>query len=188
MPPSETTGDYFAKNLPQVSGWSFHLRPGSPDPEAANQLSVDRVADLLKAILSAYDYVFVDLGRSLSKIGLQVIQHAAVIALILSTDLATADLTYVVCTYLKSQGVDPQHIYAIQNRAVGLEGLTKAELEKMLGIPVRVTMPYVGDNFTVANNRHEPIAARFQNDSASLLLRQIAVQVSELGEKRPAHP
>ena len=101
--------------------------------------------------------------------------------LILSTDLATAGLTQTVWKYLKTQGVDAQRIYAIQNRAVGLEGLTKAELEKMIGLPIRLTMPYMGDNLTVANNRHEPITARFPNDSISMLLKQIANQILEVG-------
>jgi hypothetical protein len=44
-------------------------------------------------------------------------------------------------------------------------------------------MPYMGDNFTVANNRHEPLATRLQNDSSVLLLKQAANQMIEMGEK-----
>ena len=184
MPPSETNKDYFAQKLPRVSGWSFHLLAGANNPEASNQISWERVGDLLRSIRGAYDYVFVDLGRSLSRISMPIIQQANVIALILSTDLATADLTLIVWEYLKSQGIDPQRMYAIQNRAVGLEGLTRAELEKMIGLPIRVTMPYMGDNFTVANNRHEPIAARSSGDSSWMALRQAANEMSTMGEKR----
>ncbi|HTX92112.1 MAG TPA: response regulator [Anaerolineales bacterium] len=185
-PPSETTPDFFRKSLPRVSGWMFHLLAGAPDPQSSNQLVGDRVGEMLGSVLAAYDYVFVDLGRSLSHIALPIIQKADVIALILSTDRATADLTLTVWNHLKSQGIDSNKVYAIQNRAVGLEGLTKAELEKMLGMPIRVTMPYIGDNMTVANNRHESLAARFQNDSAAMLMKQVAGQMIEMVEKRPA--
>jgi hypothetical protein len=102
----------------------------------------------------------------------------------LSTDRATADLTLIVWNYLKVQGVEAQRMYAIQNRAVGLEGMTKAELEKMIGIPIRVTMPYIGDNLTAANNRHEPLSARFQNDSAALLMKQAAAEILEVNQKK----
>jgi Flp pilus assembly CpaE family ATPase len=124
------------------------------------------------------------LGRSLSRISMPIIQKAEIIVLILSTDLATADLTRTVWEFLKTHGVDPQCIYLIQNRAVGLEGLTKGEVEKMLGLPVSVTMPYMGDNFTVANNRNEPVASRFQNDSFTLLLKQAANQLFEMDKCR----
>ncbi len=179
--PDQTTAAYFREDLPRASGWYFYLLAGAPDPESANQLSGERVSEILSSILESYDFVFVDLGRSLSRISLPVIKQAEVIALILSTDLATAGLTQTVWSYLKTQGVSAQRIYAIQNRAVGLEGLTKAELEKMIGLPVRLTMPYMGDNLTVANNRHEPITTRFPNDSASMLLKQLASQMFEGG-------
>jgi pilus assembly protein CpaE len=174
------TAEYFKDKHPLISGWYFHLLAGAPDPESANQLSGNRVGDILNAIMESYDYVFVDLGRSLSRISLPVIQKADRIILLLSTDLATADLTLTVLQYLKTHGVDPQRVFPIQNRAVGLEGLTKAELEKMIGLPVDVTMPYIGDNFTVANNRHEPLATRHQSDSVTLMLKQAATQIVEM--------
>jgi len=182
--PEQTTAEYLRENLPRASGWYFYLLAGSPDPESANRLSGERVNDILNAILECFDFVLVDLGRSLSRISLPIIQRAEVIAMVLSTDLATADLTQSVLEFLKTQGVDAGRIYAIQNRAVGLEGLTKPELEKVIGLPVMITMPYMGDNFTVANNRHEPVASRFPNDSATMLLKQAANQMAEVGKPR----
>jgi pilus assembly protein CpaE len=181
--PDQITAAYFKDNLPRISGWYFHLLAGAPDPESANRLPGDRVGDILKAILKSYDFVFVDLGRSLSRISLPIIHKADVIALILSTDLATADLTVTVLEYLRAQGVDPQRFFPIQNRAVGLEGLTRPELEKKIGLPIGVTMPYMGDSFTVANNRHEPLAIRLQNDSTILLLKQAVSQMIEMDEQ-----
>jgi len=178
--PEQLTAAYFKDNLPRISGWYFNLLAGATDPESANRLSGEQINTILKAIVESYDYIFVDLGRSLSRISVPIIQQAEVIALILSTDLATARLTLTVWEYLKSLGVDPERVYAIQNRAVGLEGLTRAELEKMLGLPVAITMPYTGDNFTVANNRHEPIASRFSSNSVSLLLKQAVNQMLEM--------
>ena len=184
LAPDQLTAAYFKDHLPRISGWYFHLLAGAPDPQSANQLPGDRVGNILAAILESHDFVFVDLGRSLSRISLPIIQKADSIVMILSTDLATADLSMTVLEYLKAQGVDPERFYLIQNRAVGLEGLTRLELEKKIGLPIGVTMPNMGDNFTVANNRHEPIASRLQNDSAIFLLKQTANQMAELGKHR----
>lgn len=178
--PAQLSPAYFKDNLPHILSWNFNLLAGAPDPESANHLSGDRVVAIFNMIVDAYDFVCIDLGRSLSRISMPIIQKADVIALILSTDLATANLTLTVWEYLKSQGVDPSKVYAIQNRAVGLEGLTKGEVEKKIGLPVRMTMPYMGDNFTVANNRNEPIISRFPNNSAALLLKDIGVQMADI--------
>jgi hypothetical protein len=80
-----------------------------------------------------------------------------------------------------TKGVDPKRIYTILNRAIGLEGLTKAKAEEILGVEIRGTIPYMEGNFTLANNRHEPIATKFPNDTSTIMLEQSARQIAELG-------
>jgi MinD-like ATPase involved in chromosome partitioning or flagellar assembly/ActR/RegA family two-component response regulator len=174
---------YFKENLPKIPAWYFRLLAGCPDPESSNQLSVHRIPEILEAIQEAYDYVFVDLGRSLSRISLPIIERADLLALVLSTDTAAVTLTRTIWEYLKAQHVDTQRVYPILNRAVGLEGMTKADAESVLDFQIRVTMPYMGGNFSLANNRHEPVAAKFQSDSASIMMMQAASQMADLSTK-----
>jgi CheY-like chemotaxis protein len=181
--PVQSTADSFKDNLPRVPNWYFHLLAGSPDPESANQLAVDRIDGILNAIIESYDYILVDMGRALSRISLPIIQKADVVVLVVGTDVSTAILTQTVWEYLKNQGVDPNRLYALQNRAVGLEGLSKAEFEEMTGLQIRLTLPYMSSNFTIANNRHEPVIAKFPNDSSAFTLKQAAMQIAEMGQQ-----
>jgi pilus assembly protein CpaE len=178
--PVLTTAAYFKDNLPRVPNWYFHLLAGSPDPESANQLEVNRLDGIVNAIIESYDYVLVDLGRGLSRISLPIIQKADAVVLVVGSDLSTAILTRTVWEYLKSQGIDQKRLYPLQNRAVGLEGLTKSELEKMTGTQIRLTLPYMSGNVTVANNRHEPLISKFPNDSSTFTLKEAANQIAEL--------
>lgn len=180
--PDLTTAAYFKDNLPRVPNWYFHLLAGSPDPESANQLEVNRLDGIINAIIESYDYVLVDLGRALSRISLPIIQKADAVVLVVGSDLSTAILTRTVWEYLKSQGIDQKRLYPLQNRAVGLEGLTKSELEKMTGTQIRLTLPYMSGNVTVANNRHEPLISKFPNDSSTFTLKEAANQIAELGQ------
>jgi CheY-like chemotaxis protein len=180
--PAQTTPVYFKDNLPQIPNWFLHLLAGSPDPDSANKLVVNRLGEIVNSVLASYDFVFVDMGRALSRISLPIIQKADVIALIVGTDLTSAILTQTVCEYLKNQGVDSRRLYPLQNRAVGLEGLTKPEFEQMTGIQIRLTMPYMSGNFTIANNRHEPVITKFPNDSSTFTLKQAATQIKELSQ------
>jgi len=181
--PAQTTAAFFKDNLPRVPNWYFHLLAGSPDPESANQLAVDRIDGILNGIMESYDFIFVDLGRALSRISLPIIQRADVVVLIVGTDLSTAILTQTVWEYLKNQGIDPRRLYPLQNRAVGLEGLSKTELEQMTGLQIRLTMPYMSGNFSIANNRHEPVITKFPNDSSAFTLKQAASQIAEMGQR-----
>lgn len=181
--PTSTRPLISMENLPRVTNWYLHLLAGSPDPESASQLVVGRVEGIINQIIESYEYILVDVGRTLSSISLPIIKIADAVVFIVGTDLSTAILTQTVWEYLKNQGVDPRRLYTLQNRSVGLEGLTKAEFEQMTGLQIRLTIPYMNENITIANNRHEPLLAKYPNDSSSLNLRQAAMQIAELGRQ-----
>ena len=112
-----------------------------------------------------------------------ILQKSDVIVLVMGTDLSTASITKTVWNYLKSKGIESNRLYVLQNRAVGLEGLTKPELEQMIGLPIRITIPYMSGNLTVANNRHEPLISRDPGDSTTMTIKQAANQIAEMGQQ-----
>ena len=181
--PDQTTNAFFREKLPRVPGWYFHLLSGSPDPETCNQLAINRLDGIVNSILESHDYVLVDMGRTLSRISLPFIQKADVIVLVTGSNVVTAVLTKKIWNFLKSQGVNPQRLYVLQNRAIGVEGLSKTEIEQLTGLQIQSTIPYMSGNFTVANNRHEPIISKFPNDSGSFAIKEVASQIAEMGQQ-----
>jgi CheY-like chemotaxis protein len=177
-PEEKITKDYLSKNLIVPTNWLFHLLAGAPDPESSFNLQVGHIPHIVDSLRRAYDYVFVDLGRSLSKISMPIIHDADLVVLILSTDLSTVNHTKKVWHYLHDQGIGANRVFPILNRAVGLEGLTKAEAERILGIEIKLTMPYMMGNFTLANNQNMPISVKFPTDTATMILKQAAVDMS----------
>jgi MinD-like ATPase involved in chromosome partitioning or flagellar assembly/CheY-like chemotaxis protein len=171
---AETTREYFHENLPQIELWQFQLLAGAPDPERANDLKVGRIPEIIETLQSAYDVVVVDLGRSLSRISLPIIQKADLAVLVMSTDQSTITLTKKILDYLHTQGIESRNVYAVLNRAVGLEGLTKAEAEKIIDLPIKTAIPYMGSNFALANNLNQPIILKYPEDTASIVFRDVA--------------
>ncbi len=183
IPPLEMSPDYFKKELAEIPSWQFNLLAGSPDPESSNHMNVARIWDVVAGVKSAFDYVLVDLGRSLSKISLPLIQHADLITLVVSTDMSSVSMTKILLEYLKNKGVQESGIYTILNRAIGLEGVSKPEAEKILGIPVNSAVPYLGGNFTLANNQHQPYALKFPKETASFVFTEAAKEITALARK-----
>jgi len=183
MPASETTPEFFRENLIAMTNWHFHLLAGSPNPEHGNQLKVGRIGDIVNALGASYDFVLLDLGRSLSRFSLPLIEHADLIVMVVSTDLSTVRLTKTVWEYLRTKGVQASSIYTILNRAVGLEGLTKTEAEKMIGVEIKTAMPYLGGNFSLANNQHLPITTKFPQDTASIVLKEASRQMVSMARR-----
>lgn len=172
--------EYFHTNLPRPAHWQFQVLTGSPDPQHGNSIQGERISRIMDILCTAYDFILLDLGRSLSRISLPLIQKADLIVLIVSTDQGTLKLTKTVYDYLRSQGVDSQNVYAILNRAVGLEGLTKAQAEEIIGIPIKTTLPYMGSNFALANNLNQPITVKYPTDTASMILKSTAEDIVNL--------
>ncbi len=181
LAPEEITADHLRKNMVRPENWNFRLLPGAPNPGKAGEFNVQHTPNIIEALRKAFDYVLVDFGRSLSRISLPIVQDADVAVLVLSNDSSTVTLTKRTLDYLLEQGVQRDRLYPMFNRAVGLEGVTKAEAEEILGIRIRNTVPYMRSNLTLANNQHFPVETKFPTDTANFVFKQVAVEISEMG-------
>ncbi len=179
LSPEEITADFLRDSLPYIDSWKFHLLAGAPSPEASNLLRVENIHPLFDILQEVFDYIIIDLGRSLSRISLPLIQQSDLIIFIMGTDQGTVKITETVTEYLKSLNIDFRKLYPILNRAIGLEGLTKADAEEVLNIEIKMTVPYMGGNFTLANNQSQPITHKFPNDPGAFMLRDLAKNILE---------
>jgi pilus assembly protein CpaE len=160
-PTAEVTPDYLRLSLPWINVWGFHLLAGARNPDRGNLLDLSHVQRTILGLQAAYDYVLLDLGRSLSRIGLPLIEQADLVVLTANADRTTVALT----TDL------------ILNRTVPLEGLTRRQVEQTIGLPIRAALPYLGENLSQANNVHQPYSVKFRENTATFLFRQTAQDI-----------
>jgi MinD-like ATPase involved in chromosome partitioning or flagellar assembly len=183
-PASKTNGAFLWEHLARIPAWGFHLLAGSPDPESSSEIDFARADQLIGALQSSFDIVVMDLGRTLSRISLPLIKQADVVALVVTADVATAGLSKTVWEYLGVKGVEPASVYVIMNRTVGLVGLTKEEVETIIGLPVQAAMPYLAENVSLANYQHHPYCVKFPADTASIIIGETAGQMVEMARQR----
>lgn len=188
LSPGETGSRYFLESLEALPDWRFHLLAGSPDPAAAHEMQPSRIGDIVRSLKSGFDFVVLDLGRSLSKLSLPLIRAADLLILITAADLSTITLTRILLEYLRANGVTDSRVFTILNRAVGLEGLTKPEAERALGLEIRAALPYLGGNFALANNQHRPFSIKYPGDTTSIIFLDVARKIVELARQRRAEP
>jgi len=178
MDPEELLDDLRTEPPPSLRNWRFSLVAGSPDPESAAGLHVEKLGAFIRLLRSEFDFVVVDAGRSLSRFSLPLIKEADLIALIVSTDLSSVTLTKTLLDYLRSKGIKDRSIFTILNRAVGLEGLSRAETEQALGIEIKTSFPYLV-HFSLANNQHQPFSVKFQTErTATLAFQEVAERIA----------
>jgi hypothetical protein len=61
--------------------------------------------------------------------------------------------------------------------------MTKSDAERMIGLQIRNLFPYMGGNFALANNQHQPIAQKFPNDTATVVMKEAADEMAQLAER-----
>jgi len=179
-PPEEFNPEFLRRVMPPLETWGFRLLAGAPDPESSNSLDASRIPAMIDAYRRAFDVVFVDLGRSLSRISLPIILEADVIVMVTASDMATATLTQTIWKYLQAKGVPNRNVYVLLNRAVGLEGVSKSDAESIIGLPIQATIPYMGANFSLANNQHLPVLRKMPNDTAAMMIAQVSRRILEV--------
>jgi MinD-like ATPase involved in chromosome partitioning or flagellar assembly len=157
-----------------VEDWSVSILPGSESVEDSQKLDPNRIVPILSSLLRAFDYVFVDLGKTLSNISQSVMHFSDMIAVVVGPDFLTAQLTQIALQHLMKIGIIEEKIFLILNRAVGLEGLTKMEMEERMGKTIHRTVRYARDNFTIATNRHLPYAVAYPDDAMTMELSNLA--------------
>lgn len=181
--PESVSGEYLRQRMPLQETWRFRLLAGAADPESANALEASRIPGLIRAARQAFDLTLVDLGRSLSRISLPIILEADVVALVLSADLSTISLSRKVWDYLQAKGLQHQRVYPMLNRVVGPEGLSKSDAERLLGLQIQATIPYMMGNMTLSNNQHLPVARHLPNDTAAMMLNQVSRDIVHLARQ-----
>ena len=67
--------------------------------------------------------------------------------------------------------------------AAGFAALGKSDAERIIGMQIQATIPYMGGNFNLANNQHLPVLQKMPTDTAALMLDQVARQILETARK-----
>lgn len=182
LPLKELTPEFMSATLPQINGWKFYLLAGTPTPEAANLLQSKKLPHIINILRKEFDYILIDLGRSLSRISLSIMKEAHLITLVLGTEKESARLGKAVYEYLLSMNIDERKLYPIINRTVG-EGLTKAETERILDVSVKGTIPFMGAKFAFANDQAESVVRKYPRDTGSMMLIDITKAMLETVQK-----
>ncbi|KAA3645294.1 MAG: response regulator [Chloroflexi bacterium] len=179
MTTSEASPAYLHKNLPEMGLWNFQFLAGSPTPQASKELETARLPTLFNAMRQAFDFVFIDLGRTLSHISLSILHEANQVVVPLSPEETAARLTRNVLDFLDISDVSLDIVMPILNRTHAVKGLSPNEIEDMLGIKVAGAVPNMNDNLSFANSMNVPLSDKFPDEVGTISLREIARNITQ---------
>lgn len=177
--PAERTPPEMRRRTPWVSVWSLFLVPGPRDPRRASQLRAEGLGPLLQAMRASFDYTFVDLGRTLSRLSFLLFTQADAIVFLVGPDEPSAENGRRILGFLKEEGVPPERVLVVLNRPIAGEQMSGQDLAHRLGRPVDTAIANAGSHFALANSLHTPFSLRFPEETASQALKDLATRVTE---------
>lgn len=177
--PAERTPPEMRRRTPWVAPWKLFLAPGPRDVRRASQLRADGLGPLLQALRASFDYTFVDLGRSLSRLSLLLFTQADAIVFLIGPDEPSADNGRRILSFLHEEGVPPDRVLVVLNRPIAGEQMSGQDLAQRLGRPMDTAIANAGSHFALANGLHTPFSLRFPEETASQALKDLATRVTE---------
>lgn len=101
----------------------------------------DQMHDLLQFLRNQYGAVVLDLGRSVTPLLMSTFEHVDNIFVVTTLEVPALHRAEFIATAVLNRGFPKERVHVILNRMPKDPDVTVPELEKMIGIPVLVTVP-----------------------------------------------
>lgn len=164
---------FLAASLVNVTA-NFAVLAAPEDPGQAMEVKPEHVDILLALATREYDFVIVDVGRTLDAVTLRALDKADRIIPVLQMTLPFIRDASRLMTVFRSLGYAPERINLIVNRHSTGEELNLADLERTLGLKVVHTVPNSYAAVAASVNRGIPIEQLARGNPVSRSLEEFA--------------
>ena len=184
---AELVQDSYNPNIDTIRSYMMmhssgvHVLCAPKSPEYAEVISVERVQGLLSLIRSYYDFVIVDTASAFDDITMTAIEAANTVFFITGLDVSILKNSRVSMNLLDSLQ-QKEKLWVVVNRAVEMNSISLADVEKVLHEPIRATLP--SDYMVAVNalNKGVPFVTGASGSKLSLAMQEI-VKALLSGEK-----
>ena len=137
-------------NRLDLSYWKALISNGTPGLEiisapasasARQTAEVERLQTVLNFARGHYDWLVVDLGRSVSRATLVALEEVDETFLVTTADVPALYRAKHVVRTLLDAGCSRDHLHLVLNRLSKRTEVTRSEIQDMLGVPVSFTLP-----------------------------------------------
>lgn len=143
------------------------------DPSDAERIPPALVTSLITVLRSMYDVIVIDTPPAFTDFVLAAFDESDVNLLLATMDVPALKNLRVTLETMRMLDCPPQRWRVVLNRADANVGLTLADVERALGVPVDIQIPSSRD-VPASINRGQPIGLDLPKHPVSVVLRQLA--------------
>ncbi len=158
---------------------NFGLLAAPEDAERAVEVKPAHIDALLKLTKNQYDYVILDIGRTLNATSVKALDHADMIFLVLQENLPFIRDSKRLIAALHSLGYDRDKVYLIINRHEKGGDISIEDVEATLNKKVFKSIPNSYEAVSASVNQGVPMLKIAKHDSVTKALQEMAQTLSE---------
>lgn len=170
-------GSFLSANMLQVLP-NFEVLSAPDEPEKAEEIKPDHVRSLLQVASKQYDFVVLDLGRSLDAVSIQALDLADMIFPVVQQTLPFIRDAKRLTNTFHALGYSDDKVRLIVNRYDKKNDITLGDITGTLRLPVFKTMPNDYDVVAQSVNQGVPVTRLAPRSTVSRSIQEIA---GELG-------
>src|SRR5450830_197097 len=175
---SRLDASFLASSMVQVLP-NFGVLAAPETPEQAEEVKPEHIEALLKLAKTQYDYVILDIGRTLNATGVKALDHADMIFPVLQETLPFIRDSKRLIHTLQSLGYAKEKIYLILNRYENGGDILLEDVEATLGMNVFKTIPNSYQAVSASVNQGVPIMKISKHDPVTQALQEVAQRLIE---------
>ena len=158
---------------------NFGLLAAPEDAERAVEVKPVHINALLNITKNQYDYVILDVGRTLNATSVKALDHADMIFVVLQETLPFIRDSKRLISDLHSLGYNKEKVSLIINRHEKGGDIRLADVEATLGMKVFKTIPNSYEAVSASVNQGVPIMKIAKHDAVTKALQEIAQRLTE---------
>lgn len=163
------------------SGVAVLAAPASP--VAADHLDAARVGHLLRQLVADFDYIVVDTAPGLDEPALAAIEQAAAIVTVTGLDVPGTRGLRTTLDMLRELHLEPQIRAVVVNQIAPAAGMSLADAEHVLGVPIDVVIPS-RKAVALSTNLGVPVVDSAPRDPATKVMRSMARRLHDVLSRR----
>jgi pilus assembly protein CpaE len=167
------------------SGISVLAAPASP--AAADHLDASRVGHMLRQLVADFDYIVVDTSPGLDEAALAAIEQASALVAIAGLDVPSTRGLRTSLDMLRELHLEPPVRQIVINQIAPKAGMSVADAEHVLAVPVDVVIPS-RRAVALGLNRGIPVLESAPRDPASKAMRTLARRLHDVLSRRELFP
>jgi pilus assembly protein CpaE len=163
---------------------------GPTTPSEAEMIAPDALRASMNQFRAQYEYIVVDLPHDFSEVAIHMLDVADYILLLAAPEMASIRAVAASLDAYNKLGYKAEKIKLVLNHIFEIEGIKQTQIEKALDMTVKLSLPYVPNDFIKAINVGKPLLYSAPNTTITALFENTAFNLSKDRHKTtpPAHP